>query len=595
VGQHGGVGDARGVESGWVESGGVESSGAGPPGVGPVVVDARGPGRFLWWLARQVKGRVALGALFGSLWFVSLAVTPYLISQAIDRGLTPRHATVLFTWAGVVLAVGVTSAWLGIMRHRSMTRLRLAAALKTADLVMAHATRLGAALPRRVTAGEVVTIGISDVWTVGRAMNAGGVGVASIIAISVIAFLLQRTSGLLAAVVLIGVPVLALIIAPLLRRTQRATGRYRHHQGELNGRLVDVISGLRVLNGLGGKKAHLIRYERESARLRDQGYRVGGPSSWIGALGDGLPVVFLAVVIWLAARIAVTGDLTAGELVAVYGYTAMLVIPVNVMIFVSFDVTRGLVAARRITDFLRLPEDDPAGAPGPDGPSELHDPESGVRAEPGRFTALAGDRPADAAEILDRLGRYQPSDATWGGRPLAGIAQSEIRSRILVAGHDADLFAGPLREVVAGPDDPDDDRVRRALDTAVGHDVVTGDAGTGLTRHIDWGGRNLSGGQRQRVRLARAVYADPEMLLAAEPTSAVDAHTEAAIADRLSAARAGRGTVLATTSPVLLDRADTVHYLVGGRVAATGTHRELLASVPGYRALVARAFGDDLP
>ncbi|WP_433797528.1 ABC transporter transmembrane domain-containing protein [Actinoplanes sp. CA-252034] len=526
--------------------------------------------------------------MYGTLWFVSLAITPYLISQAIDRGLAPRRADVLFAWAAVVLLVGAASAGLGMMRHRSMTKLRMAAALKTADLVMTHATRLGAALPRRVTAGEVVTIGVSDVWTVGRAMNAGGVGVASIIAFCVVAVLLEQISGLLAAVVLIGVPVLALIIAPLLRRTQRAAGRYRHHQGELNGRLVDVIGGLRILNGLGGKQAHLERYRRESARLRDQGYRVGGPSSWIGALGDGLPVVFLAVVIWLAARLAVDGDLTPGQLVAVYGYTAMLVIPVNVMIFVGFDVTRGVVSARRITDFLRLPEDDPSGEPAPPAPAPLRDPASGVCAEPGRFTALAGDRPADAAEILDRLGRYLPSDATWGDRPLAGIAQPDIRSRILVATHDADLFAGPLRAVVAGTADPDDDRVRQALDTAVAHDV-----GDDLDRPVDWGGRNLSGGQRQRVRLARAVYADPEMLLAAEPTSAVDAHTEAAIADRLSAARAGRGTVLATTSPVLLDRADTVHYLVGGRVAATGTHRELLAAVPGYRALVARAFGDD--
>jgi ABC-type multidrug transport system fused ATPase/permease subunit len=549
-------------------------------------MDTRGPARFLWWLGRQNKWRVALGAAYGSLWFLTLAVTPYLIAQAIDRGLHPHRPAVLLAWSAAVLVVGGASAGLGIMRHRSMTKLRMAAALTTADLVMTHATRLGAALPRRITAGEVVTIGISDVWTIGRAMNVGGVGVASILAYLVVAVLLSRISPTLAVVVLAGVPVLALAVAPLLSRTQTAGLRYRDRQGELNARLVDVIGGLRILNGLGGKETHLRRYEGDSATLRDQGYRVGGPSSWIGALGDGLPVVFLAVVVWLAARLAASGELTLGQLVAVYGYTAMLAIPVNVLIFCGFDVTRGLVAARRVADFLRLPEDDPSGDPAPDGPATLHDPESGVTAEPGRLTALAGARAADAAAVIDRLGRYGETTATWGGRPLAGIARPEVRSRILVADHEADLFAGPLRDVVAGREEPSDTRVGAAIATAVAHDV-----GDDLGRPVDWAGRNLSGGQRQRVRLARAVHADPEMLLAVEPTSAVDAHTESAIAARLTEARAGRATVIATTSPVLLDRADVVHYLVGGRVAASGTHRELLAAEPGYRDLVARVFG----
>ncbi|MDY7088079.1 MAG: ABC transporter ATP-binding protein [Actinomycetota bacterium] len=513
---------------------------------------------------------------------------PWLISQAVDHGLAARDRGTLIGWSAVVLVVGAASAGLGIMRHRSMTKLRLAAALQTADLVMTHATRLGSALPRRVTAGEVVTIGISDVWTIGRAMNVGGVGVAATLAISVVATILFRTSPKLALVVLIGVPVLAFFVGPLLHRSQKAGLGYREQQGELNARLVDVLGGLRILNGLGGKQTHLSRYDRQSARLRDQGYRVGGPSSWIGALGDGLPVVFLAVVVWLAARLAASGELTVGQLIAVYGYTAMLVIPVNVLIFCSFDVTRGLVAARRVVDFLRLPSDDLSGAPGPDRPALLHDPASGVTAEPGRLTALAGARPADAAEVIDRLGRYGPTDATWGGRALTEIAQPEIRARILVAEPGADLFAGQLRDVVAGRDDPDDDRVHAAITTAVAHDVASD-----LARPIEWSGRNISGGQRQRVRLARAVHADPEMLLAAEPTSAVDAHTESAIAERLTAARRGRGTVVATTSPVLLDRADVVHYLVDGRVAATGTHRELLDSCPGYHALVTRVFGED--
>ncbi|TDO40986.1 ABC-type multidrug transport system fused ATPase/permease subunit [Paractinoplanes brasiliensis] len=551
-------------------------------------VNLRGPAHFLFWLGRTNKGRVALGAFFGSVWFLSLAAMPWLISQAVDHGLAARDRGTLIGWSAVVLVVGAASAGLGIMRHRSMTKLRLAAALQTADLVMTHATRLGSALPRRVTAGEVVTIGISDVWTIGRAMNVGGVGVAATLAISVVATILFRTSPKLALVVLIGVPVLAFFVGPLLHRSQKAGLGYREQQGELNARLVDVLGGLRILNGLGGKQTHLSRYDRQSARLRDQGYRVGGPSSWIGALGDGLPVVFLAVVVWLAARLAASGELTVGQLIAVYGYTAMLVIPVNVLIFCSFDVTRGLVAARRVVDFLRLPCDDLSGAPGPDRPAVLHDPASGVTAEPGRLTALAGARPADAAEVIDRLGRYGPTDATWGGRPLTEIAQPEIRARILVAEPGADLFAGRLRDVVAGRDDPDDDRVHAAITTAVAHDVASD-----LARPIEWSGRNISGGQRQRVRLARAVHADPEMLLAAEPTSAVDAHTESAIAERLTAARRGRGTVVATTSPVLLDRADVVHYLVDGRVAATGTHRELLDSCPGYHALVTRVFGED--
>ncbi|OUC96571.1 ATP-binding cassette domain-containing protein, partial [Streptomyces swartbergensis] len=110
----------------------------------------------------------------------------------------------------------------------------------------------------------------------------------------------------------------------------------------------------------------------------------------------------------------------------------------------------------------------------------------------------------------------------------------------------------------------------------------------GLATPMTAQARNLSGGQRQRIRLARALLADPEILLAVEPTSALDAHTEATVADRLTQARQGRTTVVTTTSPLVLDRTDTVHYLVDGKVAASGSHHELLDTTPGYRALVAR-------
>lgn len=544
----------------------------------------RGPWRYLGWLAWRQRGRIGLGSLWSSLWLISLAVTPYLISQAIDRGLRPRHPGPLFAWAGAIFVVGMANAALGIMRHRTMTRIRLDGALRTADAVMDHAVGLGAALPRRITAGEVVTIGIGDVWLVARALTVTGPGVGALVAYAVVLTLLVHISGMIALVTAGGVAVLGVLLGPLMSRLNSAGGDYRERQGMLATRLVDVLGGLRILNGLGGKQAHLHRYTTESDALRAEGYRVGGALSWISALGDGLPTIFLAAVTWLAARLTVRGDLTVGELVAVYGYVAVLVVPTWMFIFSAGDVSRGVVAARRIITFLRLPFEPPGDGPVPDSPAILRDPESGVVAEPGRLTVLASARPEDTAAILDRLGRYGETGATWGPHPLATAEKAPVRERILVADHEADIFAGTLRDVVAGRTPAGDEAIQRAITAAVAGDVA------GLDHGIERDGRNLSGGQRQRVRLARALLADPEMLLAAEPTSAVDAHTEAAIAERLTAVRAGRGTVLATTSPVLLDRADVVHYLVDGRVAASGRHRHLLEHDPGYRDLVSRTF-----
>jgi ABC-type bacteriocin/lantibiotic exporter with double-glycine peptidase domain len=129
-----------------------------------------------------------------------------------------------------------------------------------------------------------------------------------------------------------------------------------------------------------------------------------------------------------------------------------------------------------------------------------------------------------------------------------------------------------------------------ALEVAAARDVLESLPG-GIHGELPARGSSLSGGQAQRVLLARALLADPEILVLVEPTSAVDAHTEARIARGLRAHRAGRTTIVLTTSPLLLDEADRVVHLSGGRMAAQGSHHELLATSAAYADVVTR--GED--
>ncbi|MEU1012902.1 ABC transporter ATP-binding protein [Streptomyces sp. NPDC005890] len=554
----------------------------------PGTPDARGGWWYLWWLVRCQPGRSVAGALLGSTWMVLLAAQPYLMARAVDDGLLPGRLGMLAGWTAVMFAVGSVNAWLGILRHRMMTRVRMDANFRTVKVVVAHVVRLGAALARRAGAGEVVTIGVGDVQTIATALTVVGPGVGAVVVYAVVAGLLLTVSAPLAAVVLLGVPAVVLLTGPLSLRLQGAESEYRERQGVLTARIGDLAGGLRVLNGLGGKGLFADAFRKDSQRLRAQGYRVGAVASWVQALGVGLPTLFLAVVTWLAARLTAQGTITVGELVSVYGYVAVLVGPVAFFVRMAYDLNRGVVAARRVVRLLRLqPEPDTGTRPAPAGPAELYDPASGVRVVPGRLTALAAARPVEAAAVVDRLGRYGPTDATWGGVRLDAVPLAEVRRRILVADNEADLFAGPLGEVVAGAGPAGEAALRRALYAAAAEDVVRG-LPDGLDSAVAGQGRSLSGGQRQRVRLARALLASPEILLAVEPTSALDAHTEATVADRLRAEREGRTTLVTTTSPLVLDRADTVVFLTGGKVTATGPHRRLLAEEPAYRALVAR-------
>lgn len=558
----------------------------------PGIADHRSPGRFLWWMAKGQWHTLLLGMVFGIVWMSSQAVMPAMIGRAIDEGVADRDRAALLKWAGAMLAIGLVMAASGIIRHRFAVTNWLTAAYRTVQLVGRQVSRLGGTLPRKVSTGEVVAIGNSDISNLGQVMDVTARFAGAIVSFVLVSVILLQTSLTLGLVVLIGVPALMLLIGPLLSPLQKRSARQRQLMGELSNTASDIVGGLRVLRGVGGEQVFLDRYRRESQRTRRAGVQVARLQSVLDALQVLLPGIFVVLVVWLGARYAVRGQITAGELVAFYGYAAFLMIPLRTATEYANKFIRARVSAARVCRVLALRPDVaavPDPLPSPPLGSELYDVRTGLRVRAGQVTAIVSDQPDESAHLADRLGLQAPDpddDVRLGEVPLTRLDPAEVRRRVVVSDTGSTLFSGRLADQLNLTDRPAAD-VRAALQAASAEDVLDALEG-GLDGEVAERGRSFSGGQRQRLVLTRALLLDPEVLVLVEPTSAVDAHTESRIAERLRGFRAGRTTVVTTTSPLLLDAVDEVAFLDGGQVVATGSHRDLLETCPPYRRTVTR-------
>ncbi|WP_344944772.1 ABC transporter ATP-binding protein [Sphaerisporangium flaviroseum] len=559
------------------------------PHADPGIPDARSPFRYLWWTARGQGGPLLIGIGYAVLWWTAQALVPAAMGQAIDS-LTHHNTEGLVRWSGVLLGLGVVTAFGGVMRHRLAVYNWLSAAYRTVQVTARQATRLGATLPKRLSTGEVISVGNSDIAHIGNSMDILLRGTGAIVAIATVTVILITTSPQLGLIVLLGVPLMVLAVGPLLRPLHRRQHEQRDLQGDLATRASDIVSGLRVLRGIGGEHVFSGRYREESQRVRVAGVRVASVDAVLEGAQVLLPGMLIAFVTWRGAHYAMDGVITVGQLVAFYGYALFLVGPLRTLTEAADKITKGHVAARRVVRILSLdPEIDGTGTATTEG-GDLVDPASGVTVRQGQLTALAGSVPEDTIAVADRLGLYVAGEVTFGGVPLSELPPAEVRRRILVADNGARLFSGRLRDQLDVTGSASDDELWQALHTACAEDIVEA-LPEGLESHVAEAGREFSGGQQQRLRLVRALLADPEVLILVEPTSAVDAHTEARIAERLGKARLGRTTLVSTTSPLVLDRADHVIFLQDGLVRAEGSHRALLATDTGYTATVTR--GED--
>lgn len=586
------------------------------PYADPGIADTRSPLRFLTWIARRQAGPLTLGALLSMVWLVAQALIPWAIGRGVDGISSTGGLGTAGTWALAIAGLGVVQAAAGVLSHRAAVANWLYSALRCIQLVARHAARTGPAVPAAMPTGEVVATSSSDAHHVGHLFEILTRLAGAVAAYLVVSAIVLDLSAPLGLAVLIGVPVLVAALTPVIRPLQHRQREQRAALGELTALGADTVAGLRVLRGIGGEQVYLHRYAERSTRVRTAGNRLARTHALLDAAMVLLPGLFLALLTWFGARMVLTGTVSPGALVSLYGFAFFLVIPVRTAGEAAFALARAIVAARRIRTLLDIDRmvghttarnsrrsasaqhtlalasegatsgshhdptiSDTAVAP-------LIDTMSGLRIEPGRLTMVVAADPEAGLTLADRLGRLVPETGViWGTKNLDDLPVSEIRRRIVVSDPEPTLFTGSLRANL-DPREQYDAGLRTALAAVSGEDIFES-LPDGFDSVIEERGRSLSGGQRQRVALARVLLLDPEILVLVEPTSAVDAHTEASIAERLRTARAGRTTVVVTTSPLALAHADVVAWLAHGRIAASGTHAELL-NLDAYRRTVIR-------
>lgn len=565
----------------------------------PGTPDLRSPLHLLGWVARGQWRTLLVATAFGVTWMGTQALFPAAISRAIDQGIVAHDSGRLWYWSGVLVALGLISAAAGTLRHRYAVINWLSATFRAIQLIGWHSAGVGEALPRNTPTGDVVAVVASDAMRLGGLYDVFARMVGAVFSYVLVAVILLQTSRTLGLVVLVGVPVLVALLGFVVRPLQKRQAHQREESGRLIGLGADTVAGLRVLRGIGGEHTFLRRYAGQSQEVRRVGYHVAGVQAALDASQVLLPGIFVLVVTWLGARYALQGDITVGELVAFYGYSAFLVMPLRTATEFVDRFTRAYIGARKIIAVLvvepdhRDQPDTSRDAADPPAGATLVDERSGVSIEPGLLTAIVSARPEETAALADRLGRFGTDVAgvRLGETPLMDLPLDTVRERVVVSETDPRLFTGTLRDELDPRGQHSDAQILDALEVASGEDLLEALA-DGLDSEVEERGRSFSGGQRQRLALTRALLIRADTLVLVEPTSAVDAHTEARVAARLATARRGSTTAVMSASPLVLDQADRVLFLRDGIVVASGTHHELMQSQSAYRAVVVRGEED---
>jgi ABC-type multidrug transport system fused ATPase/permease subunit len=564
---------------------------------------------MLWELVRPRMGRLLLGLLLvligRAAGLVLPASTRYLVDQVILKRQTRLLAPLI---VGLLLAALVQAACsLAVTQVISKEGHRLVAQLRRK--VQAHVLRLPVTWFDSSKAGTLASRVIGDVEGTRHLMGytlvefVGGV----VTALLSLIYLL-RVSVLLTAAALVAALIFSLLSKGNFKRLRPVFREAAMTQSEVAGRLTETLSGIRVVKGYHAE----VREERVFAdgteRLKAIAFRMSDVASSMGASTTLVLGTVSAGVMYLAARQIFAGNLTLGGFMTFTAFLSYLMGPMIQLSAIGTQLTEALAGLDRTQELLReAPEDqnahrtlhmgtvqglvkfDQVSFAYQDGKPVLH--EVTFEAEPGTVTALVGSSGSGKSTITGLIAAfYDPSEGTIrvDGTDLTTVRLDSFRSQLGVVLQDTFLFDGSVRDNVAfaRPDASEED-IKSACVAAHVEEFATR-LSKGYETVVGERGVKLSGGQRQRISIARAILANPRILILDEATSSLDSESEAAIQKGLAYLMEGRTTFVIAHRLSTIHRANQILVVEDGRIVERGTHETLYASGGRYFALSTR-------
>ena len=569
--------------------------------------------RLLRATLKQQKRGLTAGIAVGLLWTVGKIAVPQLTRFAIDRGI--ERGGSLLSWTLLILAAAVIAGFFsGFRRFFAFRESRLTETILREKL-FAHLQGLHVGFHDRTQTGQLMSRASSDLQQIQGFVVMIPITISNVGMIIGAVIILIATDPTLAIFALAPLPFVNIAFRRFSDRIHETVLKVQQEQAQLANVVEETVSGVRVIKGFGAELVQARKLEKEADDIQAVSLQASRIRSRFLPAIDLLPTLGLIAVLGVGGHRVMNGDMSVGELVAFNAYLTLLVWPLrNIGMTVAMG-QRAASALLRVHEILSeesiitdpkspvvLPKSalaQPVGAVSFKDVSFSYEVgHTAVRVlggltldiAPGESLAIVGATGSGKSTITRLLLRfYDPQSGliTLDGVDLRALRLRDLRSSIGVVFEDTLLFHDTVSANIAfAKPDVDFSVVRNAAKLASAHEFIR-QLPDGYDTLIGERGYSLSGGQRQRIAIARAIVADPRVLVLDDATSAVDPTKEHEIRDALATVMRGRTTLVIAHRPATIELADRVALLDDGKIVATGTHVEMLATNERYQEVLA--------